>query len=279
MTPVPAGAQDMGWGTIIPSVTGTDTLGLALREQMQERDPDEATAVDEDGEKAQDAASLRFAVSSTRRKANLARFLEKSRAVDPTGAAELAALFASTDLIGLIDQLMRQQYGMRADNLADAYAVWWTSAWMGAQGRSDDPTQVQMEAVKEQAAEALTSTPQFAHATDATKQEMAEALLIQAALIGASVDAAKGDRKQLDAVGAAVTKGARGMGLDLDKMTLTDDGFRSTKETGALDAEPSVLAAETAIADDGPPYLLMAAAGGAGLGGAYLLGRWIGRKT
>jgi len=28
-------AQDMAWSTIIPSVTGTDVLGLHLRELMQ----------------------------------------------------------------------------------------------------------------------------------------------------------------------------------------------------------------------------------------------------
>lgn len=31
LSATPALAQDMGWSTITPSITGTDTLGLALR--------------------------------------------------------------------------------------------------------------------------------------------------------------------------------------------------------------------------------------------------------
>jgi hypothetical protein len=171
------------------------------------------------------APPMTYKASASRRRANLATFIEKSRNGDPLGAEKMAALFDSTDIIDMIDQRMRQVYGMRADNVADAYAVWWTSAWMGSKGRSDDLTPGQMAMVKRQAANALAATPEFAAATDAAKQEMAEAVLIQAAMIGDAIDTYKTDPAMFAKTKAAIAKGAKGMGLDLDSMTLSDQGF------------------------------------------------------
>ena len=199
--------------------------------------------------------------------------------MDPEGATELAAFFKATDIIGQLQTALRP-YGLRVDNVADAYSVWWINAWQATRGHNNEVDRDTIEAVRAQAARALTSAPEFGSATDATKQEMAEALLIQAALIDSSVEQSKGKPDQMKAVGRAVAQGARGMGLDLNKMTLTEDGFRPTRETGALDVkgEPAALAATTAATDPEPPYLLMAAAGGAGLGGALLLGRVMSRR-
>ena len=227
------------------------------------------------------AISTIFKSSTARTRANLAKFVEKTRAVDPAGAAKMQALFASTDIIGMIDQKMQQTYGMRANNVADAYAVWWVSAWMGSRGRSDDATPGQMAMVKRQAANALSATPEFASATDAGKQEMAEAMLVQAALIGDTIDTYQSDPAMLAKTRTAIAKGAREMGIDLNSMKLTDKGFRASGKTGALDPAPdqqqasATPAPATSVA---PPYALMAAAGGAGLGGVFLLGKMMGRK-
>lgn len=231
--------------------------------------------------------ALDFRTSSARTRTNLAKFVEKTRATDPAGAAKMAQLFASTNIMGMIDQRMQQTYGMRANNVADAYTVWWVSAWMGARGRSDDATAGQMAMVKRQASNALASTPEFATASDAGKQELAEALLVQAALISDTVDTYKTDASMLQKTRAAIAKGAREMGIDLNAMKLTDEGFVPAGKTGAVDREPG--APEQALAvrasqpsgtasEASPPYILMAAVGGAGLGGAVLLGKMIGRR-
>jgi hypothetical protein len=179
-------------------------------------------------------AQVNFTSSLIRRQANLANFVSKSRAVDPAGADKMQALFAQTDVIGIIDQKMQESYGMHANNVADAYAVWWVSAWMGAKGRSDDATPVQMAMVKRQATDALASTPEFASATDAGKQELAESLLVHAALIGATVETYASDPAMLGKARTAIAKGASGMGLDLSKMTLTDQGFVPSGKSGRL---------------------------------------------
>jgi hypothetical protein len=229
-----------------------------------------------------------FNSSSARTRTNLLKFVEQTRATDPTGAAKMQALFASTDIIGMIDQEMQQKFGMRANNVADAYAVWWVSAWMGSRGRTDDASPGQMAMVKRQASNALAATREFAAATDAGKQEMAEAMLVQTMMIQATVDTYKSDPAMLAKTRAAIAKGASGMGLDLSKMTLTDQGFVPSGKTGAADPAPGApeqaLAANAAATppvaanDTSPPYILLAAAGGAGLGGVFLLGKMMGKR-
>jgi hypothetical protein len=230
--------------------------------------------------------SFDYRNSSARTRANLAKFAQKSRSKDPVGAAKMAELFASTDVIGLIDQKMQQAYGMRANNVADAYAMWWVSAWMGAQGRSDDASAGQMAMVKRQASNALGATREFASSSDAGKQELAEALLVQAALIQATIDTYKSDPAMLAKTRASIKQGAKAMGLDLGTMTLTDEGFKPARKTGVVETlDETQLAANggaesqpAPTTDKSPPYLLLAAAGGAGLGGAFLVGKAMARR-
>ncbi|OWJ64148.1 hypothetical protein [Inquilinus limosus] len=122
--PAAAPAQDgWGWTIITPSVTGTDTLGLALRritEEQQHPQPGAAAP-------AAEAGAFRYTPSRDRRAANLARFVARSRAADPQGADNLAKVFASTDVV----EQMRAPLaavGLRIDDVADAYAVYWINA-------------------------------------------------------------------------------------------------------------------------------------------------------
>jgi hypothetical protein len=167
---------------------------------------------------------LDFRVSASRRQQNLAQFVEKTRATDPQGAAQMAKLFASTDVIEVMGQDLAP-YGLRVDNVADAYTVYWTNAWLGAHGRQDNVSKAQVDAVKNQTMMALSATPQVATATDAQKQELAEALLIQAALIEAAVKQATSDPALLAQTQAAIAQGANNFGLDLYQMNLTPQGF------------------------------------------------------
>jgi hypothetical protein len=218
--PAAARAQNMAWSTIIPSVTGTDILGTTLRLQMEQAD----AAQRRGAAQAQAAPSLRYTPSIERRRANLAAFVAKSRAADPAGAESLAQLFASGDIIARIGEALAPQ-GLRIDDLADAYAVWWITAWQASQGNNDTPSRATTDAVRAQAARAIAGTAGFAAAGDAQRQEMAEALLIQAMLLDAAVEQSKSQPAQLQAVGAAAAQGAKGMGLDLSRMRLTEAGF------------------------------------------------------
>ena len=226
------------------------------------------------------SASSKYAISLTRRRANLAQFVEKSRKSDPAGAKQMAALFAKSDPIEAL-KIPLGTYGLRVDNVADAYTTYWMQAWQAAHGDTSDFTRGQTLAVKAQAARALGSTSEFATATDVTKQEFAEAMLVQASLIAASIEVYKNDPAMMRKLGDAVRKGAQASGLDLDAMTLTEQGFVPSGKTGSLNPAPnqqqaSATPAPTAPAT--PPYALMAAAGGAGIGGVFLLGKVFGRR-
>ena len=80
-------------------------------------------------------------------------------------------------------------------------------------------------AVRRQVMESMAATPMLRIAGDAARQEPAESLLIQALLLSAGVEQSKGNRPQLDAVSRAAVQGARGMGLEVSSMTLTEKGF------------------------------------------------------
>lgn len=167
---------------------------------------------------------LTYKPSMERRRANFAQFVAKSRKKDPKGSAMLEKELASSDVIAKMGREL-SAFGMRTDNVADAYAAWWLNAWLASRQRTDTPPARQIAAVRAQAARAMAAVPEMATATDAVKQEMAEANLVQAALIGAYMEHAKGNPALFRQVATAVRKGARASGLNLDAMELTDDGF------------------------------------------------------
>ena len=159
-----------------------------------------------------------------RRAENMARFVAKTRAVDPGNAQDLERLFASGDIFEKLAAPMAG-LGLRVDDLADAYALWWISAWNATQGRNDDPSRAMCAAVRGQAARALRASPAIAGASDAAKQEFAETLLVQMLFIDVAVEQSKGKSEQLRELASAVRQGARGMALDLSSMKLTEAGF------------------------------------------------------
>lgn len=240
------------------------------------------------------AASFLYKPSQQRRRANLAQFVAKTRAVDPAGADRMAATFAARDIIAMVDGIMRKS-GLRADNVADAYAVYWINAWLGARGRNEDLPPAQMQAISRQAAAALSEVEELGSATDATKQELVEAMLIQAVMISGAVDMGKEQPDLMPQVRRSIAQGAGAMGLNLSAMTLTADGFRPRKGSDAgetieavADAEPVALAATVPSANSGVPatasndntatYALIVAAGGAGLVAMFMAGRASGRR-
>lgn len=167
---------------------------------------------------------LGFTPSKERRTRNLADFVAKSRKVDPQGADRLQALFARTDLIEAMRGPLGKA-GLRIDNVADAYAAWWITAWYASRGSNETPDAKTVAAVKAQTVRALSATPMMQGASEASKQQMAEALLIQAAMLDDAVEQSKARPDWMAGVRSAAAQGAKGMGLDLSAMTLTDAGF------------------------------------------------------
>lgn len=245
----PAIAQEgVDWGGLMAGIAHGTAMDEAAQESVSERR--RATMA----KPRPPAGDLSYKPSIERRRANFAQFIAKARERDPQGAASLEKELAASDVIAkMAPELAR--YGLRIDNVADAYAIWWLNAWLASQRRTDTPPTRQIAAVRVQAARAMAAIPEIASADDATKQKLAEANLIQTLLIGASLEHAKHDPAQLARVAAAVQQGARASGLDLATMELTDEGF-VPRRTGATDSgsKPVVNAASV----DKAPYAVAA---------------------
>jgi hypothetical protein len=171
---------------------------------------------------------LSYNPSAAVRQRNIARLIKDIRASDPDAAEKLERTFASNDLIDRMGEIMVAS-GLNSNNLADAYAFYWTNAWQAFSGRDRDLSKTEIVAVRSQTARILLATPQFRTATDAQKQEIAEMMIIQTIFVAASIDSVKSDPTKLANAKASIAKGAKSFGLDFDRMTLTPQGFEFTK--------------------------------------------------
>ncbi|MET3712674.1 hypothetical protein ABIC65_003392 [Sphingomonas trueperi] len=263
--------DSQGIAMIFSTATHSDPLSMMLDDRMRQ---DEERArrqgrpfPSEDAPHAiapAETAKLLYHPSKARRSANLAAFVQKTRAADPQGAADLQKVFAEGDFIERIRALVAP-HGLQIENVADAYTLWWLTAWHAARGNNDTPPPEILAAVKAQAARAVLATGEIAQASDAQKQELAEALWVQSALIDVAMEQAKQDPARLRRIGDAVRQGAKGMGLDLDAIDLTAQGFVPAR-VGRNDPPP------TGHGGTPPAYGALAlAAGGIGVGGFLLL--------
>ena len=154
---------------------------------------------------------------------NLRNFVNRSP--NSSAKAELEGLIASQpNLMGVIGDGVRA-YGFDPHNVADAYAVWWINVWGTSQKTNIEPDAATVAAVKQQVRSAFAATSGFAETSDAQRQEYAEALLLQAALLGSAFEQLKSDPAQLEQLAEAARQGAKAHGLDLSMMTLTPSGF------------------------------------------------------
>jgi hypothetical protein len=167
---------------------------------------------------------LTFTPSAQRRRKFLDAYIAKMRTKDPQGAENMKRLIASRDLFAEAGKIMAG-YGLRANNVADAYAVWWVSSWHGSRGRQNNPTRAQLQAVKAQASRALSQVAKSGRLNEAARQQIAEACLLQAMMIDGALENAKGNPAQLQQIARAVSQGARTAGLNLAAMELTPKGF------------------------------------------------------
>jgi hypothetical protein len=173
------------------------------------------------------SSSFTYRYSSQRTQQNLRNFV--ARTPDPAARANLEqTLAAQPNLMNEISAAVRA-YGFDPHNVADAYAVWWINVCGACHKQNIEPDPETVEAVKRQVRSAFAVTPDFAEASDAERQEFAEALLLQAAILGSGLDQWGSDPVMLEQLANAAHKGALASGLDLTKMRLTRDGFVSCR--------------------------------------------------
>ncbi len=227
---------------------------------------------------------LTFKASSSRTRQNLKALADNMRKADPAVAAQMEQLFASTDIIGAVGGVM-DRYGLQRNNVAHAYALYWVVYWGLANKVYNAPSAAKMRAVAAQAELGFSGNAQFVSMNDTQKQAAAEELMALAAILDATSEQAKTDPALAEQAATASLEGSRKSGLDLDKMTLTEDGFVPAKPRKKADASDAVgddatalASADTGGTDAAPNYILFAALGSATLGGMYWVGKTVGRK-
>lgn len=176
------------------------------------------------GPSAASLAKLNYRASLDVRKQNIKVFLDGLRGLNPDVAGEFEKVFAQVDVIDEIGKAIAP-YGMKTDNMADAYTVYFLNAWMVANGRTDQNTPEQIASVQKMAANALGSTPDMLKLDDAKKQQFSEGLMIQGFLFDAMLQATASDPVALAKVKADTKAGAKEMGIDVDLFELTSAGL------------------------------------------------------
>ena len=170
--------------------------------------------------------STRFRPSLAARRGVLAKLVAQTRAVDPPAAARLQNFLGGDPIAPLKPTLAR--YGLRADDAADATAMYLVVAWYGSRGLDKDPPISLVRAVRAQMKRALPTLPAFAAASNAAKQQMGDSMWIQTIVVASSLGAAKGNPTLMAQTKQAVRRGAmKAFKLDMTKLKLSANGLRA----------------------------------------------------
>lgn len=171
-------------------------------------------------------AALSFKTSLADRKLIIAQLLQEKKAIDPSAAQDLERFLNHSDVIGQTSKAMAS-VGLSSNNVADAYAFYWTRAWLAVHSQNENLPRAQMIAVRNQVASMLSTIPQLTKANNVQKQGLAEFMLIRSALVEAAINSAQSDPALLEKIKMSIAQGAKITGLDIYQITLTAQGFRA----------------------------------------------------
>lgn len=149
--------------------------------------------------------------------------IEKS---SPKDAAQVRQVLTSGAMRRDVARHMAR-YGMSPNNLADTTALYLATAWMASRGSDADPTPAQMKGLRAQVAGVMAGMPAMAGASNATKAEIAEANIVQAAFASAAGGHAARDASFAPTVRSAVVRGVKdSYQMDLSRLNLTNSGLQ-----------------------------------------------------
>lgn len=169
------------------------------------------------------AVNLSFKPSAAVRQKAIDTFVEGFREQSPEVADQLAQVFKQQDVFASMAGQMKALYGLGINDVADTWAVYWSYVWLVGQGSSGDPTKAQVQGLRKQLHALLGSLPEIAAASDARKQELADAMTLQLLLLSMVTEELKAKPEDLKAFAVPLSQQ---LGLDVSRLTLTNDGFK-----------------------------------------------------
>jgi hypothetical protein len=295
--PVVVAAQ---WTMSLPPPTQTaayfanDNLGREVSEEISRNERlnriNNRQSADVQARRNLSSEAFVFSPSLQRRRATLTVIADEYQKTSPGSGNELRQLLLNNKAGDVITQMATPlaEYGLSTNNLADAYVVYWMTAWQAANGVLDQEfTKSQVQAVKKQVVEVFNNIPKIANASDADQQAYAEVLLVQMVIIQNVAESSKSDPAASRKFSTDVKTSAKMLGVDLDYLMLTQTGFapqnkkRGDASRKIQDDEPALASADTTPAEtswSNGRLAMIAAAGGAGLVGMFLFGRSMATK-
>lgn len=189
----------------------------AMEDAMTDAAKGEDGSKDKTVPQASQTASLEFQPDPLLRSQILNAFGQSVPAV--------SAFMRDSRLIEIIEEDAMAPHGLSANNVADAFALWWTTAWIEVNQSGTKPSTKMMLAVQNQISKTMNAGGKVASMADHQKQQMADNFMLQAFLIIFLNDQARDNPAQQAQVARQINEGAKVMGLDLTKMTLTENGF------------------------------------------------------
>lgn len=161
-----------------------------------------------------------FSPSPGLRAQNLDKFMKTLISMDPGFAGQLEGI----DLVDLIGQEIAK-YGLSTANVADAYTVYFITAFDVANGRTETESQAQIDGTRAMVLETMQSVGGVASLGDGDRQSLAEGLILQAALFDAISGAVENDAALKKKVQTDVRNAALEMGLDLSQFRMGPNGL------------------------------------------------------
>jgi hypothetical protein len=218
------------------------------------------------------ASSPTYTPNKSRSRANLQALGQRITKSDPANGSQAEQLFAANDVIGAVQGVM-DQYGLQKNNVAHAYALYWILSWGLANNVHDAPSERAVQAVAAQAERGFAANAEFAKLDNAAKQAAAEELMALTAIFDATSEQAKSDPALAAQVAKASLEGSRKSGLELDKMTLTEEGFVPRKGRKGADASDLVRGDRALASAESDNTLTYGIMGVVGLGAAFMIGK------
>ena len=172
------------------------------------------------------SGSTRFRPNMAARRRLVATWTAKTRAASPQIAANLKRDLAGREPIATIGTNIAR-FGLRTDDVADVMAIYLVSSWQATRGQVEDPSLASVRATRAQMQQVLLANRTFASSSNATKQQLADALLLQMVVDDQSVRIAKGNPAQMLRAQSSVRQSVlRTLKIDLSKLKLTNQGLR-----------------------------------------------------
>ncbi len=169
-------------------------------------------------------ASFSYTPDMQVRKKVQADFIEGLKAMGPEIASQMDTALGQMDVFAEVDKVL-QPYSMKTNDIADAYAIYLTNSWLGANGRTDDLTPQQMAGIQSMVRATMGGSKDLMALNESKKQSFAESLILQAVFYELMVDSAQADPAALTNVKAAIKGAAKELGIDVDQFELKPNGL------------------------------------------------------